>query len=88
MLPDRSSSEVLGGTTEGKEECRKATRSFGEDFEVDMELKMDENANFWVEIVEYRSWRGQNLSSASFTRRLRIINAFAGGGNEAEVDKE
>ena len=37
MLPDRSDSEVEAGTTEGKEECRKATRSFGEDVEVDME---------------------------------------------------
>ena len=88
MLLDRSSSEVLGGTTEGKEECRKATRSFGEDFEVDMELKMDENANFWVELVEYRSCQGQTLSSASFTRRLRIINTLAGQGNEAKVDEE
>ena len=37
MLLDRSASVVVGGTTEGKEEARKAMRSFGEDVEVDME---------------------------------------------------
>ena len=49
---------------------------------------MGENADFSGAIarcsktrgVQYRSWRGQNLSSASFTGDLCTINALAGGG--------
>ena len=49
---------------------------------------MVENANFRGGVaqgsktrgVQSRSWRGGNLSSASFTGRLSIINALAGGG--------
>ena len=37
MLLDRSASEVAVSITEGKEECKKATRSFGDDVEVDIE---------------------------------------------------
>ena len=74
MLLDRSASEVVAGTIEGKEECRKATRSFGEDVEVDMELKVNDNAVFRCQFaqdtkirgVQCRSWRGRTLNSSSF----------------------
>ena len=36
MLPDRSASVVVADIAEGKEECRKATSSFGEEIEVDI----------------------------------------------------
>lgn len=86
MLLEGSASEIVGGTKEGKEEARKATRFAAEDVEVDMEQKMEEKAKFWGEIArgsktrgfQYRSWREQALSSASFTGSLRTINAPVG----------